>query len=172
MREVTRHKLMKSIVTKKNTSIGQWTLRSLHLNSTPITIKLSRTFDDIRSVGSGKFGHPKLSSLFFENTVIQQLEQLLEHHQDIESDEDTQAVMVTVLSALQCLYIANDQGKSVLDDYGQKWKNSPSQFELNRKFARTHNPTDDNMVAGPDIYDNYKHQVIEVMVRRKHCQVH
>ena len=31
--------------------------------------------------------------------------------------------------------------------------------EINRKFARTHNPTDDTMTAGPDIYDNYKSQV-------------
>ena len=47
----------------------------------------------------------------------------------------------------------------MLDDYGQKWKHTPVQFELNRKFARAHNPTDDNMAAGPDIFDNYRRQV-------------
>ena len=47
----------------------------------------------------------------------------------------------------------------MLDDYGQKWKHTPAQFELNRKFARAHNPTDDSMAAGPVIYDNYKRQV-------------
>ena len=67
--------------------------------------------------------------------------------------------MATVLGALQCLYIDNDQSKRMLDDYGQKWKHSPVQFELNRKFAHTHNPTDDSMAAGPGIYDNYKNLV-------------
>ena len=47
----------------------------------------------------------------------------------------------------------------MLDDYGQKWKHTPAQFEINRKFARTHNPPDDIMTVGPDIYDNYKCQV-------------
>ena len=47
----------------------------------------------------------------------------------------------------------------MIDDYGQKWKHTPEQFELNRKFARAHNPTDDIMEGGPGIYDNYNHQV-------------
>ena len=47
----------------------------------------------------------------------------------------------------------------MLDDYGQKWKHTPVQFELNRKFVRAHNPTDDSMAAGPDIFDNYRRQV-------------
>jgi hypothetical protein len=34
-----------------------------------------------------------------------------------------------------------------------------SQFELNRKFARAHNPDDESMATGPGIYDNYKRQV-------------
>ena len=47
----------------------------------------------------------------------------------------------------------------MLDDYCQKWKHTPAQFELNRKFARAHNPMDDSMAAGSGIYDNYKRQV-------------
>jgi hypothetical protein len=47
----------------------------------------------------------------------------------------------------------------MIDDYGQKWKHTPAQFELNRKFARVHNPTDDSMETDPYIYDNYKRQV-------------
>ena len=60
----------------------------------------------------------------------------------------------------------------MFDDYGQKWKHTPSQFELNRKFARTHNPTDDIMTTGPDIYDNYKCQVNaygETRVYKRDC---
>ena len=44
-------------------------------------------------------------------------------------------------------------------DYGKKWKHTPAQFELNRKFAHAHNPTDDNMTTDPAIYDDYKRQV-------------
>ena len=47
----------------------------------------------------------------------------------------------------------------MLDDYGQKWNHTPVQFELNRKFSLTHNPTIDIMTTDPDIYDNYKSQV-------------
>ena len=60
----------------------------------------------------------------------------------------------------------------MLDDYGQKWKHTPSQFELNLKFARAHNHTDDKMVTGPVIYDNYKRQVIaygETIVYKRDC---
>ncbi len=42
---------------------------------------------------------------------------------------------------------------------GQKWKHNAVQFELNRRFAREHNPDDESIVAGPGIYDNYKRQV-------------
>ena len=45
----------------------------------------------------------------------------------------------------------------MLDDL--KWKHTSAQFELNRKFALEHNPTDDSMTTGPDIHDNYNHQV-------------
>ena len=71
----------------------------------------------------------------------------------IDTDETTQLVMVTVLDAL-CLYIANDQSKSMLDDYGQKWKHTPEEFEINRKFAHVHNPTDESMTEGPVLFDN------------------
>jgi hypothetical protein len=60
----------------------------------------------------------------------------------------------------------------MFDDYGQKWKHTPAQFELNRKFARVHNPTDDTMTAGPGIYDNYKRQVNvydETSVYKRDC---
>ena len=60
----------------------------------------------------------------------------------------------------------------MIDDYGQKWKHTPVQFELNRKFSHTHNPTDDIMTAGPDIYDNYKRQVHaygETRVYKRDC---
>ena len=50
---------------------------------------------------------------------------------------------------------------------------SLAQFEINRKFARVHNPDDDRMEAGPDIYDNYKRQVnaygeLDLLDQRKH----
>jgi hypothetical protein len=46
------------------------------------------------------------------------------------------------------------------------------QFELNRRFARTHNPDDESTVAGPGIYDNYKRQVNsygETSVYKRDC---
>ena len=76
-----------------------------------------------------------------QNTTIEKLEQLLELHQGNDADEVTQEVMTTVLGDLQCIYIDNYQSKCMLDDYGQKWKYIPAQFEINRKFARSHNPT-------------------------------
>ena len=60
----------------------------------------------------------------------------------------------------------------MLHDYGQKWKHIRAQFEVNRKFTRGHNPTDENMEAGPGIYDNYKHQVNtydETSVYKRDC---
>ncbi len=90
-----------------------------------------------------------------QNAVVQ----LLEHHQAIDADENTQASMATVFTALQYIASANDSSKSALDDFGQKWKHTAAQFELNRKFARAHNPDDENMAAGPGIYDKYKRQV-------------
>jgi hypothetical protein len=67
--------------------------------------------------------------------------------------------MVSVFTALQYITSANDSSKSVLDDFGQKWKHTVVQFEINRKFARSHNPDDESMEAGPGIYDNYEGQV-------------
>jgi hypothetical protein len=80
--------------------------------------------------------------------------------------------MTTVLDTLQCIDIVNDQCKCMLDDYDQKWKHTPVQFELNRKFARDHNPTDENMTADPLIYDNYKSQVNvydETIIYKRDC---
>ena len=107
----------------------------------------------------GLLDHRAPSVIRHQNADIEQIEQLFEHHQGIDTDEVTQAVMATVLGALQYLYIANVQTKRLLDDYGRKWRHTPTQFDLNRKFfAHVHNP-DDSMTVGPDIYDNYKRQV-------------
>jgi len=40
------------------------------------------------------------------------LEQLLENHQDTDADEDTQATMVSVFTALQYIATANDSAKA------------------------------------------------------------
>ncbi len=53
------------------------------------------------------------------NVGIKKLEQLLECHQGSDADETTQEVMTTVLDTLHYIYIANDQFKCILDDYGQ-----------------------------------------------------
>jgi hypothetical protein len=107
-----------------------------------------------------------------QNAAVALLEQLLEHHQAIDADENTQAAMATVFTALQYIASANDSSKSALDDFGQKWKHTAAQFELNRKFARAHNPDDESMAAGPGIYDNYKRQVNaygETSVYKRDC---
>ena len=67
--------------------------------------------------------------------------------------------MATVQQVLQYLYVANDQTKCMLDDFGQKWSHPAVQFEINRKFARAHNPADNSMAADPGIYDPYRCQV-------------
>jgi hypothetical protein len=94
-----------------------------------------------------------------QNATIDKLGHLLELHLGTDAEDATQQAMTTVLDVLQYIDIANDQCKCMLDDYDQKWKHTPEQFELNRTFARAHNPMDDSMSAGPDIYDNYKRQV-------------
>jgi hypothetical protein len=108
----------------------------------------------------------------YQNVAAALLEQLLEHNQAIDTDEDTQAAMVSVFTALQYLASANDSSKSALDDFGQKWKHTAAQFELNRRFARLHNPDDERMAAGPGIYNNYKRQVNahgETSVYKRDC---
>jgi hypothetical protein len=107
-----------------------------------------------------------------QNAATALLEQLLEYHQANDADENTQAAMASVFTALQYITTANDSSKSTLDDFGQKWKHNAVQFELNRRFARAHNPDDKSMVAGPDIYDNYKRQVNsygETSVYKRDC---
>ena len=113
-----------------------------------------------------QFAHKQqFSPVFFtaftrhQNAAAEFLEKLLEDHQVTDADEDTQAAMASVFTALQNIATANDSAKPSLDDFGQKWNDSPAQFELNRKFARSHNPDDDSIAAGPGIYDNYKRQV-------------
>ena len=67
--------------------------------------------------------------------------------------------MASVFTDLQYLSSTNDSSKSVLDDFGQKWKHTLVQFEFNRRFAHSYNPDDERMAVGPVIYDNYKRQV-------------
>ena len=107
-----------------------------------------------------------------QNATVALLEQLLEHNQTNDPDEDTQTDMVSVFTDLQYLASSNDSSKSALDDFGQKWKHTASQFELNRRFTRSHNPDDESMTTGPDIYDNYKRQVNaygETSVYKRDC---
>ena len=107
-----------------------------------------------------------------QNAAAALLEQLLEYHQSTDADENNQAAMVSVFTALQYIATANDSSKSALDDFGQKWKHNAVQFELNRRFARAHNPDDESMAAGPGIYDNYKRQVNaygETSVYKRDC---
>lgn len=107
-----------------------------------------------------------------QNAAAALLEQLLEYHQANDADETTQAAMASVFTALQYIATANDSSKSALDDFGQKWKHNAVQFELNRRFARAHNPDDESMAAGPGIYDNYKRQVNaygETSVYKRDC---
>ena len=94
-----------------------------------------------------------------QNAAVALFEQLLEHNQVIDVDEDTQTVMTSVFTSLQYLTSVNDSSKSDLDDFGQKWKHTATQFELNHRFARSHNPDDERMTTGPGIYDNFKRQV-------------
>jgi hypothetical protein len=68
-----------------------------------------------------------------QNVVVALLEQLLEHNQDTDTDEGTQPVMVSVFTTMQYIASDNDSSKSVLDDFGQKWKLSRS---------RVHTPPD------------------------------
>ena len=80
--------------------------------------------------------------------------------------------MVSVFTDLQYLASANDSSKSTLDDFEQKWKHTPAQFERNRRFALSHNPDDENMTSGPVIYDNYKRLVNtygETSVYKRDC---
>lgn len=92
------------------------------------------------------------------NAAIEKLEELLDKHQGSDGEEASTA-MATVQEVLQYVYVANDQAKCMLDDFGQKWSHPAAQFEINRKFARAHNPADSSMAAGPGIYDPYKRQV-------------
>jgi Tfp pilus assembly protein PilV len=80
-----------------------------------------------------------------QNAAAALLEQLLEYHQANDADETTQAAMASVFTALQYIATANDSSKSALDDFGQKWKHNAVQFELNRRFAQSHNPDDESM---------------------------
>jgi hypothetical protein len=107
-----------------------------------------------------------------QNEAASLLEQLLEYLQANDADENTQTTMSSVFTALQYIATANDSSKSALDDFGQKWKHNAVQFEINRRFARTHNPDDESMAAGPGIYDNYKSQVNaygETSVYKRDC---
>jgi hypothetical protein len=51
------------------------------------------------------------------------MEDLLEKHQGTDGEEAS-AVMTTVQEVLQYVYVANDQAKCMLDDFGQKWSHT------------------------------------------------
>ena len=105
------------------------------------------------------------------NAAIDKMEDLLEKHQGTDGEEAS-AALATVQEVLQYVYVANDQAKCMLDDFGQKWSHTAQQFEINRKFARAHNPTDDSMAAGPGIYDPYRRQVNaygQISVYKREC---
>ncbi len=105
-----------------------------------------------------------------QNDVMDKLGHLLDLHQGTDTHETTQQSMATVLTL--CSVLIANVTKCMLHDYGQKWKHTRAQFEVNRKFTRGHNPTDENMEAGPGIYDNYKHQVNtydETSVYKRDC---
>ncbi len=92
-----------------------------------------------------------------QNAAAALLEQLLENHQAIDADENTQAVMATVFTALQYIASANDSSKysMILDRNGSILPYSSS----STSNSRAHIPDDESMAAGPGIYDNYKRQV-------------
>jgi hypothetical protein len=94
-----------------------------------------------------------------QNEAAALLEQLLEYHQATDADENTQVAMSSMFTALQYIDTTKTSSKSALDDVEQKWKHNDVQFELNRRFARAHNPDDEIIVAGPGIYDNFQCQV-------------
>ncbi len=64
-----------------------------------------------------------------QNAAAALLEQLLEHHQAIDADENTQDAMVSVLNALQYIATANDFSKSALDDFGNGITEMESEME-------------------------------------------
>ena len=53
------------------------------------------------------------------NAAIEKLEELLDKHQGSDGEEASTA-MATVQEVLQYVYVANDQAKCMLDDFGQK----------------------------------------------------
>ena len=60
---------------------------------------------------------------------MDKLGHLIDLHQGTDADDVTQQDMSTEFDDLQCIDITNDQCKCMLDDYGQKWKHIPAQFE-------------------------------------------
>ena len=58
-----------------------------------------------------------------QNTAAALFEQLLEHHQVIDADENTQAVMATVFTTLQYIASANDSSKSARRKHGHRSRN-------------------------------------------------
>jgi hypothetical protein len=66
--------------------------------------------------------------------------------------------MASVFTALQYITSVNDSSQISPGRFRTEVESddTATQFELNRKFAHTHNPDDESMAAGPGIYDNYK----------------
>ena len=77
------------------------------------------------------------------------LEELLHQFEAVESD-DTNTTDTDIHTALQCLCVDIEHTKNMLDDYAQKWRHTPEQFETNRLVARAQNTHDDSINGGPD----------------------
>ena len=112
-------------------------------------------------MGSAKSQKPLSAALFFQkqvirrnNAAIEKLEDVLEKHQGTDGEEAS-AAMATVQEVLQYVYVDNDQPKCMLDDFGQKWSHTAQQFEINRKFARAHNPTDESMATRIGCFNSF-----------------
>ncbi len=90
--------------------------------------------------------------------MVQQLEELMEQLEGVESD-DAKVVPASVGTALQYLDICVVHTKNMLDDYGQKWFHTLNQFETNLLFTRVRNPELESITAGPGIFNSFKRQV-------------
>ncbi len=59
-----------------------------------------------------------------QNAAAALFEQLLEYHQNNDTDENIQPATASVFTVLQYIVTANDSSKSALDDFRQKWKHN------------------------------------------------
>ena len=100
-----------------------------------------------------------------QNVAMLQLEQLIKHHQGLGTGETTQVPMTSVLGTLKCLYIDNDQDKSMFDDYGEKGRILlPVQIVRSIPMVK---PAFTSVITGTQSCDRAQDR----LVRGKHCQV-